>query len=134
MDLILKDRILNDFRKQLVTQLLDFLRGKEDLKDCIYTPKQLTEEKNSPEIALRKGTENEYFIYYPRFSAPYVHRLDGVIKRCEVIMGQIYEAKCGRTFTSDDGEFIIPADQDYEPYTLDNICIALIKLEKAPKP
>jgi len=130
MELSLKSNIVSDFRKQLMDLVLNSLKGSEDLKDCIYTPIPLTDQPNTPEIALRKGTTNEYIIYYPKHSAKYTHKLDGVIKRCEVLMGRIYERKCGGEFTAEDGEFIIEADEEYEPYTKDEICIARIILEK----
>jgi hypothetical protein len=130
MELSLKSNIVNDFKKQLIDLVLNSLKGSEDLKDCIYTPMPLTDQPNTPEIALRKGTTNEYIIYYPKHSAKYIHKLDGVIKRCEVLMGRIYERKCGREFTPEDGEFIIESDEEYEPYTKDEICIAIIILEK----
>ena len=130
MDLAIKGNIINDFRKQLFGLVLDSLKGSDDLKDSIYTPIPLCNQPNTPEIALRKGTSNEYIIYYPKHSAKYTHRLDGVIKRCEVLMGKIYERKCGKEFTPDDGEFIIESDEEYEPYTKNEICIARIILEK----
>ena len=130
MNLAVKDSMINEFKKQIVDHLLKSIKGEQIIGDIEHAPKSIVEnDDSSPQKILIKGTSNQYLIYYPKHSARYIDKLTGLRKRCEVLMGEIHEDRCNKTFTPEDGEFIVPSNEEYQPYTTNNICIAKIVLE-----
>jgi hypothetical protein len=134
MDLTARDLIINKLTYSLVDMLTNFLQGKKKPEDCVITLTPVTTGDRSPLIIRSRDVENEFFLFYPRFSKSYTHELYGVRKRCEVIQGEIHEAVCGKTFTPESGEFIIEPDQSYKPYTTGSTCIARVIIEPTQTP
>jgi hypothetical protein len=128
MELAAKYSIVNSLRKDMIEMVLDCLRGSR--KDSVRTLTPVTSGDRSPVIIQQPENPNEFLIFYPKNSAKYTHELDGTIKRCEIITGEIHEEICGKSYTPESGEFVIPSDQKYRPFTLDSICIARVILEK----
>lgn len=127
MDIGIRNNVLSQFKGQIIDAVIDALKGGTKLEDCIYSPKKIIEGDRPPLIAPLKGVENEYIIYYPTNSTSYPHKLDGIKKEVHILIGEIHEKRCNKTFVQGD-DFTIPSNQDYEPYTRDQICIAHIKM------
>ena len=131
MDLKKINSINFDFQKNLLDHIIGSFKGKNDLSCFVNVEPNAGNETNMPTMSpyIKKGipVEGEFIVFYPKWSSPYDHELDGVRKKCTILMGRIYEEVCGKTYMVGD-EFEIPTNQKYRPYTKDSICVAHIKL------
>ena len=86
---------------------------------------KLTNGKRSPIAFPIEEIENGFLVYYPPNSDHYVDEWDGEKKKCRILKGTIYEANEQKVYVEGD-EFEITKDNAYDPYTLKEMCLALV--------
>jgi hypothetical protein len=86
---------------------------------------KLTSGKNSPIAFPIPEIENGFIVYYPPNSDHYIDSWDGESKKCRILKGTIYEAKEEKVYSEGD-EFEIEKGKVYDPYTLGDMCLALV--------
>jgi hypothetical protein len=106
---------------KLLRALVDLLTNKTDnFYICRLTPG-----KNSPLVFPIDEIKNGFLVYYPPNSEHYVDSWDGNNKKCRILKGTIYESVEEKVYSEGD-EFEITKDKTYDPYTLEEMCLALV--------
>lgn len=123
--------ILHRFTIDCADMALHALRRNLSRDEQKNAPMQIIPDKeNSPMRCPVPNQENQFLIYYPAHSEPYAFQLDGLSKECYILLGTVHEKRSGKVYVPED-HFVIPPEAVYEPYTTDDMALALIILRPA---
>jgi hypothetical protein len=84
---------------------------------------------NNPKSPLIMGLgDKKHLIYYPSFSAPYIHQYETSIKNVEILGGTIKDKITGKIYKEGDKFTLYPEDV-IEPYTLESECYVKVTVD-----